>query len=130
MSASIPEWVPKEYDPDAPLRERLPIIAGIEGGIEIHVTDEHGTTEIVGSPKHFTETEAAGTMELSAGMGNDDSRWKWEIFLSADDEASLFRVNPNQSMEAYMATRKRWMENVDVRMYGVDAARNGGNNVE
>lgn len=31
--------------------------------------------------------------------------------------------DPDQSFEAYQSTKRRWLENIDVRMYGVDADR-------
>jgi hypothetical protein len=119
-----PDWLPEAYDPDAPLRERLPIIAAIDGGIELHVADQRGTVEVVGSPKHFSEN-SAGAMTLDAGRGGDDSQWSWEITVPAvgAGEPVLRRVDPEQDFEDYEATKQQWFTGLDVRIYGIDADR-------
>lgn len=119
----MPEWVPEEYDPDAPLIERLPIMAEIEGGIELHVQDKKGVVEIVGEP-HELHERANGTLKLNAG--GREFNWNWEIIVPAsDNEAVLQSVNPEQSYEAYEATKRTQGRGIDVRMYGVDADRFG-----
>lgn len=125
MSAAsdTPAWLPEEYDPDAPLHERLPVMAEIEGGIELHVRDERGVVEIVGQPQHFEDPENTASV-LKAGSRPDN--WRWEIVVPREGSGSepfLRRVDPNQRFEAYISTRDRWMENIDVRILGVDADR-------
>lgn len=117
------EWLPEAYDPDAPLRERLPILAEIEGGIELHVRGESGTVEVVGRPKVCNTGGDGGYMELLAGGGPRDDVWGWEIVIPRAGPPFLRKADPNQPHEAYMATRRRWLEDIDVRIYGVDADR-------
>lgn len=117
---SLPEWVPDEYDPDAPLRERLPIIAEMNGGVEIHVRDNRGTVEIVGAPQHFYGDESRA-MTLCAGYRDDD--WSWEIISPTKGDARLMEVDPMQSAEAYESTKTVWLRDIDVRVYGVDSDR-------
>lgn len=121
----MPDWLPEEYDPDASLRERLPIMADIEGGIELHVRDERGVVEIVGRPKDFrtTKWESGDTLVLQAGGGRPAHIWKWEIVVPASGEPHLKKVDPEQTMEAYMSTKRTYMRDIDVRIYGVDADR-------
>jgi len=126
MSSEMADWVPKEYNPDAPLSKRLPIIAEMEGGIEIHVQGERGVVEVVHEPQHFIEN--ARVMKLQAGTRPDN--WSWEIVVPKDAYPFLQKVDPNQSMEAYMATKRNWLEDIDVRVYGVDADRFEDNNAE
>lgn len=116
----LPEWVPDEYDPDAPLRERLPVISEMEGGIEIHVQGDLGVVENVRQPQHFIE-RGTGGMKLQAGSRPDD--WSWEIVVPPEGEPRLEKVDPMQSMEAYMKTKKTWFNDIDVRVYGVDTDR-------
>lgn len=122
-TAEPPAWLPDEYDPDAPLRERLPAIADIEGGIELHVQGETAVVEIVGSPVHFDE-RANGVMVLMTGTRSCSGSWQYEIVVPEDEgRARLRKADPDQDVEAYMATRKTWLRGVDVRVYGVDADR-------
>lgn len=120
-----PDWLPEEYDPGAPLRERLPIMAEIDGSIELHVSDQRGTVEIIGQPKHFRQN-GTGAMTLHAGKGPDESVWSWEITVPAEDataEPTLRRVDPEQDIEIYQTTKERWFSGLDVRIYGVDTGR-------
>lgn len=39
QTEDFPDWVPEEYNVDDSLRERLPIMAEIDGGIELQVGD-------------------------------------------------------------------------------------------
>lgn len=120
----LPDWVPEEYEPEAPLAERVPIMAEIDGGIELHVRDgERDVVEIVGSPYELSEN-GAGTMTLKCGANKTTGdTWSWEIVVPEDGEARLMDVDPMQSMDAYMKTKKEWLSDVDVRIYGVDADR-------
>lgn len=118
-STTLPEWVPAEYDPDAPLRERLPIMANIEGGIQLHVADDRGIEEIVGEPHDITETR--GTLTLKAG--GTEFNWNFEIVVPEEGEAFLRSVNPDQDVEDYFASRTKELEGIDVRIYGVDTDR-------
>ena len=61
-----PAWLPDEYDPDAPLAERLRLLADIDGGIELHVSDDR-VTEVVGEPRELKENHA-GTLTLKTPM--------------------------------------------------------------
>lgn len=121
----MPDWLPEEYDPDAPLRERLPIMADIEGGIELHVKDERGTVDILGRPKELNTTtwESGETLSLQAGGGAEDHVWNYEIAVPAEGEPHVKRVDPMQSHEAYLATKRTYMTGIDIRIYGVDADR-------
>lgn len=117
---SRPDWLPEEYDPEAPLYERLPIMADLDGGIELHVEDGR-VSEVVGRPKDLTENHA-GCYRLDAGHGSDPAEWSWEIVVPKDGEARLEKVDPMQSHDAYMRTKSTYMRDIDVRIWGVDAA--------
>lgn len=116
-----PEWLPDEYDRDADLADRLPIMAEIDGGIELHVKGDSGTVEIVGSPQHFNDTPRY--MRLCCGSSAGD--WSWEIVVPKNDDHNprLEKVDPDQDIEAYEATKQNYLSDVDVRIYGVDAHR-------
>lgn len=124
----LPEWLPDEYDPRAPLRERLPVMAGIEGGIELHAQDEHGVEYVLGSPQHFNHVERGvepGRMKLDAGRGVNRS-WTHEVVLGPKSErATLYEVNPDQPVEFYEDSKQHKSSAVDVRIYGVDVERLG-----
>lgn len=117
----MPDWVPDEYDPDAPLSERLPVIAEMEGGIEVHVRDgSKGTVEVVHEPQHFYENPRR--VKMCCGVRADD--WNWEIIVPKGDAGPVLKhVDPNQDIEAYQATQKTWLKDIDVRVYGVDRDR-------
>jgi hypothetical protein len=115
-----PDWLPDEYDPDAPLRERLPIMAEIDGGIELHVTDDRGVTEIVGQPVEFT-TSHSGVQKLKAGSGPNAYEWSWEIIVPEEAPARLMDVDPMQDFEVYQKTKSTELTDIDVRLWGVDA---------
>lgn len=114
-----PDWLPEEYDPEAPLHERIPIIAELDGGVELHVSDDR-VTEVVGRPKELSENHA-GTYTLKAGHRSDEHLWDWEIVVPEDSPARLVDVDPEQSMEAYQKTKSTYMDDIDVRVWGVDA---------
>lgn len=118
--SDYPDWLPDEYDPDAPLRERLRVMANIEGRIELHVRDPRGVTEVIGSPVNFHEREG-GTYQLDAGYGDD--MWQWEVIAPPDGPARLYKVQPELPMELYEDTRERWLSGIDVRIYGIDTGR-------
>lgn len=124
MTENTPDWLPDEYDAEASLRERLPIIGEIDRGIELHVSDHRGTVEIIGRPKHFN-VNGTGAMSLDAGTGRDNSQWNWEIRVPAEGagEPVLWKVDPEQDVEAYEGTKERWFTGLDVRIHGVDADR-------
>ncbi|ELZ39343.1 hypothetical protein C471_08495 [Halorubrum saccharovorum DSM 1137] len=121
MTDSLPEWVPEEYDPDAPLAERLPVIAEMEGGIEIHVEDKRGTIYVVHQPQNLKELPSDG---LQLDCGPRTGYWSHEIVVpGGDHEAYLRKVDPDQDYDAYVATRETVGKDIDVRVYGVDADR-------
>ena len=113
-----PVWLPDEYDPDAPLHERLKILAPVEGEIELHA--EGRVTEAIGEPRELRELES-GTVRLKTGTGPDIHSWDWEVTAPPDGEPFLQKVNPDQEHEAYLKTKKTRMEGMDIRVYGVDA---------
>lgn len=115
-----PDWLPAQYDVDAPLQDRLPIMAEIEGGIELHVGNPSGVVEVVHQPQHFHQYETGG-MRLDAGTAVDD--WEWEIVISEDGSSVLKKVDPMQDVDVYEMTKRRWLDDVDVRIYGVDIDR-------
>ena len=121
----IPEWVPDEYDPDASLRERLPAIDNIEGGVDLYVGDDRGVVKVVGTPKQFREN-GVGVQTLKAGGGlNDIHTWSWEIVVPTPEHGDpvLKSVDPNQPEEIYSKTKSTELREIDVRIYGVDHER-------
>lgn len=116
-----PEWLPEEYDPDAPLLDRLRIIAEIESGIELHVKGDNGVVEIVNSPQHHMENDRR--FHLACGTAPDNWRWEIDVPKKEGVPPTLKRVNPNQDVEAYEATKRQWLRIEDVRIFGVDLAR-------
>lgn len=119
----MPNWVPDSYDPDAPLVERLPIMAGIMGAIELHVKGENGVIEIVGRPKKLLQNDRY--VRLDCGTSSDN--WEWEIVVPKGEDSApprLDHVDPMQPGTVYSATKDvEYLRNVDVRIYGVDAYR-------
>lgn len=111
-----------EYDPDAPLLDRLRTIAELED-VELHVQGHHGVTEIVGSPQHHTESKRR--FWLACGRKSDD--WQWEIVVPKKDglACELREVNPMQELVAYEATKRTVLRDLDIRIYGVDTDRLG-----
>ena len=116
-----PEWLPAEYDRDAPLRERLPIMADIDGGIELWVGDGR-TVEIVNQPQELTEN-GQGVFVLKTGTSFAD--WSYEIVVPKPENGDPFvrSVDPNQEYEDYLDSRTVELKDIDVRMYGVDHDR-------
>lgn len=117
------EWLPDEYDPGAPLRERLKVMVEIEGGIELHAGDERGVVEVLGSPHEVNETGVGG-LELRAG--GKPHNWNYEVAVPAEDAgrgAFVRKVDPNQTHEDYIDTRRVRLRDVDVRIYGADHGR-------
>ncbi|WP_256403264.1 hypothetical protein [Halorubrum salinum] len=114
-----PAWLPDEYDPDAPLHERLKILAPIEGGIELHAEGDR-VTEVIGEPRELTEI-GSGAVRLKTGTGPDTFSWDWEVTAPPEGEPYLQKVDPDQDMEDYMDSKKTRMEGMDIRVYGVDA---------
>lgn len=114
-----PEWLPDEYDPDAPLHERLNLLAPIDGGIELHAEGDR-VTEVIGEPRELTET-GAGAVRLKTGTGPNTFSWDWEVTAPPEGEPFLKKVDPDQEAEAYMKTKKTRMRDMDIRVYGVDA---------
>ena len=116
-----PEWLPDEYDTDADLRERLPIMAEIDGGIELHATDDRGVREVLGSPHELTENHA-GTYVLKCG--GTEFNWSYEVAVTPDGECIIRSVDPDQPMEDYMDSKERVLDDgVDIRIWGVDVDR-------
>lgn len=113
-----PEWLPEEYDPEAPLAERLPLMANIEGGIELQATGEKGVVENLRQPQDFYESDRV--QRLCCGVAFDN--WEWEVIVPKKKgvDPILKKVNPNQDVEAYESTKRVWFDNVDVRIYGID----------
>ncbi|TKX60606.1 hypothetical protein EXE48_11580 [Halorubrum sp. ASP1] len=114
-----PEWLPDEYDPDAPLHERLEILAPIDGGIELHAEGDR-VTEVIGEPRRLTKV-GTNTVRLKTGTGPDTSSWDWEVTAPQNGEPYLQKVDPDQRAEAYMKTKKTRMRGMDIRVFGVDA---------
>jgi len=114
-----PSWLPDEYDPDAPLAERLKLLAPIDGGIELHAEGDRYTTTI-GEPRGLKELDN-GTLRLKTGTGPDTHSWDYELTVPAEGEAFLRSVDPDQDHEAYVKTKTTEMRGMDVRVYGVDA---------
>lgn len=125
QSDEFPEWLPDEYDPDAPLRERLPIMADIDGGIEIQVGDDRGIVEVVGQPKELNDVqwEDGKTLTLKAGHRSEEWLWSYELVVPASGEPFLRDVDPEQDIEAYQRTKKTILDDVDARIYGIDHER-------
>lgn len=122
----LPEWVPDEYNPDADLYDRMEAMASIEGGIEIHVQDERGVTEIVGGIQDVNQDghgNYRARLGSSATTGGDS--WDYELVVpsSDDHDARLEDVDPDQPHELYLKTREPYLKNVDARIYGVDHDR-------
>lgn len=113
-----PDWLPEEYDIEADLRERLPIMAEIDGGIELHVGDDRGVIEIVGQPQEITDRMGVLTLKCGPSFSN----WDYEIVVpeSENGDPYLREVDPDQPFEDYMDTRETVMSDIDVRIYGVD----------
>lgn len=127
----LPEWLPEEYDLDAPLYERLPIMAEIEGGIELHVGDDRGIVEVVHQPHELVE-KPHEVLELRTGTsGKFGDVWIYEIVVPKPENGDAFlrSVNPDQDYEDYIDTRTRELEDIDVRIYGVDHGRLEGTEV-
>ncbi|OLZ39113.1 hypothetical protein A6E15_19305 [Natrinema saccharevitans] len=116
-----PEWLPDEYDPDADLRERLPIMAEIDGGIELWVGDGR-TAEIVNQPQELTE-DGRGVYVLKAGTSF--ANWDYEIVVPKPENGDPFlrSVDPDQEYEDYLDSRTVELKDIDVRIYGVDHDR-------
>ncbi|WP_135807321.1 hypothetical protein [Halorussus marinus] len=113
----------EDYDIDAPLRERLPVMADIQGGIELHAGDDRGVVEVLGRP-HTIDEHVSGSMELRAGGRSDN--WNYEIVVPAENTergAFVREVDPMQPYEDYIDTRRIALDDVDVRIYGVDDDR-------
>lgn len=116
-----PEWLPDEYDRDADLADRLPIMAEIDGGIEVWGGDERGHSTILGEP-HRVEENARGTLILYAG--GSEFNWSYEVYVPASDaEPRVESVNPDQDVEAYQRTKDTVLRDADVRIYGIDHDR-------
>jgi len=119
MTDSLPEWVPDEYDPDAPLAERLPVIAEMGSDAEIHVQDKRGVHYVVNQPQDL------GTLP-NDGLRLDCGTRRLLVVRNrrpSEHEPFLREVDPNQDYEAYVATRKTVGRDIDVRLYGVDVDR-------
>jgi len=120
MTDSLPEWVPDEYDPDAPLAERLPVIAEMGSDAEIHVRISAAST---------TSSTSRKTSELFRTTGSDSivarasTTGRTKSSPPANTSPFLREVDPNQDYEAYVATRKTVGRDIDVRLYGVDVDR-------
>jgi len=112
----IPKWLPDEYDFDASLYDRLPIMAKIEGGIELHASNGRWT-EILGSPAFLND--CAGHRVLMVGGTNSDD-WDWEVAVTDDGWTKLYSANLEYPAEDYEATRREEMRDFDVRIFGID----------
>lgn len=121
-TATYPEWIPDEYDADAPLADRLPIMARIEPAIELEVQGKDGVIENVRTPQIFESNDQY--MKLYCGVSIDN--WRWEIVVPQDGgfDPRLDRVDPMQSEAKYAATKDvAYLEDVDVRIHGIDSDR-------
>jgi len=83
MTDSLPEWVPDEYDPDAPLAERLPVIAEMGSDAEIHVQDKRGVHYVVNQPQDLGTLPNDG-LRLDCGTRID--YWSYEIVAPSEHE--------------------------------------------
>lgn len=121
----LPEWVPDEYDPDADLYDRMEAMASIEGGLEIHVQDERGTTEIVAGIQDLNQDGYGNYRAHMGSTATGTDSWDYELVVpgSDDHDARLEDVDPDQPHELYLKTREPYLENVDARIYGVDHDR-------
>jgi len=88
MTDSLPEWVPDEYDPDAPLAERLPVIAEMGSDAEIHVQDKRGVHYVVNQPQDLGTLPNDG-LRLDCGTRID--YWSYEIVAPANTSPSCER---------------------------------------
>jgi hypothetical protein len=113
-----PDWLPDEYDPDERLSERLDVMLEIEGGIEVHARGQNDTIEVIGEPQ-LADKNSSGTR---AYFGNAVDDWSWEVVIPDSDDHSprLEKVDPHQDAESYHATRRTWLEDIDLRIFGVD----------
>lgn len=117
----LPDWMPDEYDPNAPLSDRLPITTEIEGGIELWAGDDRGLTKILGEPHEIREN-GAGTLRMH--VGGSEFNWNYEVVVPASDTDPFVQaVNPDQDVEDYERTKTTELEGVDVRIYGIDHDR-------
>jgi len=121
----LPEWVPDEYDPDADLYDRMEAMAAIEGGLEIHVQDERGTTEIVAGIQDLNQDGYGNYRAHMGSTATGTDSWDYELVVpsSDDHDPRLEDVDPDQPHELYLKTREPYLENVDARIYGVDHDR-------
>lgn len=123
--ADDPDWLPEEYDRDADLRDRLAVMADIEGGIELWVSDDQGVVEIVHQPVEFLESHHE-VYELRTGPTGDVSDgWNYEIVVPKSENGDPFlrSADPDQDYEDYIETRTIELRDIDVRIYGIDHDR-------
>jgi len=121
----LPERVPDEYDPDADLYDRMEAMASIEGGIEIHVQDERGTTEIAAGIQDLNQDGHGNYRAYLGSTATGTDSWEYELVVPSSDDhnARLEDVDPDQPYELYLKTREPYLENVDARINGVDHDR-------
>jgi hypothetical protein len=120
----LPEWVPDAYDPDAPLRERLPLYEEVEAG-ELVAIGRRGYEQPLGQPKGVAATTSDDGPEIlySGGRRGDRGVWKWEIVAPPEDPPFIRSADADEEYTSYADSRKREMEEVDVRIHGVDDDR-------
>lgn len=118
QQTDLPDFVPDEYDPEADLYERLPVIAEMEGGIQLHAADGTGTDHVLGSPHDLNE-DCHENYRLH--VGGRQFNWDYEIVVpSGDHPPRVEEADPDQDIEDYYDSRDTWLEPADVRIYGVD----------
>lgn len=120
-AAAQPDWLPDEYEIDAPLRERIWHLPEIDVGIELHAGDDRGIVKVLGQPHEVVE-QPNGAIVLRAGFG-DEFNWDYEVVIPTEESDTgpyVREVDPDQPHDAYMATKRTILENADVRVFDVD----------
>lgn len=111
----LPEWLPDDYDPDASLPERLRVIGEIDSDIELHAQGDDGEVWNIGKPHQVTLRKA-----LTLRAGGEAHAWDWEVVVPATDDPTVLRAV--EFVDGGSDTTPV-AEDVDVRLYGVDAHR-------
>ncbi|ELZ21636.1 hypothetical protein C476_07911 [Natrinema limicola JCM 13563] len=114
-----PEWLPSEYDRDADLRERLPLMTEVDVQIELVAQDDAFRPEPVGTPRSISETDYdVLVVETSHTTGQTD----FEIVAPQPGNTDPYvkRINHDAEAEDYKETI---FEPVDVRIYNYDDNR-------
>jgi hypothetical protein len=118
----FPEWLPEEYDPEAPIRERVEVMGGIDGGVEIHAATENAY-EVLHQPLHV-EVNGHDTLILKTGARAEQG-WKYEVYVDENGATTVYSVTcANADEEYYAESKSRFLfGDVDVRLFCVDTDR-------